>query len=74
LGLFWGGKRPLFSFALSSMLGAVVGVIVDRDGQERSGRGVMPFGPYIAVAATIWMFGGQTVAGWVESIGLQGGD
>jgi leader peptidase (prepilin peptidase)/N-methyltransferase len=47
----------LFSLGLSSVIGAAVGIVLialrKRDWSAR-----MPYGPYIAVAAVIWMFGG----------------
>lgn len=62
IGAFLGWQATLFSFALSSMLGAVVGVTLIALGKkEWSGR--LPFGPYIAVAATVWLFGGNQ---WAE--------
>lgn len=61
IGAFLGWQATLFSFAVSAMLGAVVGVtLIGLGKKEWSGR--IPFGPYIAVAATLWIFGGQTVA------------
>jgi leader peptidase (prepilin peptidase)/N-methyltransferase len=57
IGAFLGWPAVLFSLALSSVIGAVAGVILialhKRDWSAR-----MPYGPYIAVAAVIWMFGG----------------
>jgi leader peptidase (prepilin peptidase)/N-methyltransferase len=49
---------------VSSIIGAVVGVtlIVLRK-QEWSSR--LPYGPYIALAATIWVFGGHRFLDWL---------
>ncbi len=58
IGAFIGWQGALFSLMVSSMIGAVVGVfliLVRR--REWSSR--MPYGPYIAAAAVIWMFGGK---------------
>jgi leader peptidase (prepilin peptidase) / N-methyltransferase len=57
IGAFLGWPAVLFSLALSSVIGSMVGValIVMRK-REWSAR--MPYGPYIAAAAVIWMFGG----------------
>jgi leader peptidase (prepilin peptidase) / N-methyltransferase len=57
IGAFLGWQAVLFSLALSSVIGSVTGValIVMRK-REWSAR--MPYGPYIAVAAVIWIFGG----------------
>ena len=63
IGAFLGWQATLFSLMVSSVIGALVGVllIVLRK-QEWSSR--IPYGPYIALAATIWMFGGQRLVEW----------
>jgi leader peptidase (prepilin peptidase)/N-methyltransferase len=57
IGAFLGWPAVVFSLALSSVIGSVVGValIVMR---RRQWSARMPYGPYIAVAAVIWVFGG----------------
>jgi len=63
IGAFLGYKAAIFSLAVSSVLGAVVGgglILMRR--REWSSR--IPYGPYIALAALIWMFGGQAAMGW----------
>jgi leader peptidase (prepilin peptidase)/N-methyltransferase len=68
IGAFLGWKATLFALMLSSMIGALVGVtLILLKKQAWSSR--LPYGPYIAVAAVIWMFGGQRLLGWW----LQGG-
>jgi leader peptidase (prepilin peptidase)/N-methyltransferase len=48
---------------LSAMIGAAVGVtLIALKKSEWSSR--LPYGPYIALAATIWIFGGQRIALW----------
>jgi leader peptidase (prepilin peptidase)/N-methyltransferase len=60
IGAFLGWKAVLFSLMASSMLGALVGVTLVLIGRrEWSSR--LPYGPYIAVAATLWIFGGKEV-------------
>jgi leader peptidase (prepilin peptidase)/N-methyltransferase len=58
IGAFLGWQAALFSLMVSSVIGALVGVtfIVLRR-QEWSSK--IPYGPYIALAAVIWMFGGH---------------
>ncbi len=58
IGAFIGWQGVIFSLMLSSMIGAAVGVtlIVMR---RRQWSSRMPYGPYIALAATIWIFGGK---------------
>ena len=55
IGAFVGWQGALFSLMASAVIGAVVGVgliaIGRRDWSER-----LPYGPYISLAAVIWMF------------------
>jgi leader peptidase (prepilin peptidase)/N-methyltransferase len=64
IGAFLGWPAVLFSLAISSVIGAAAGVVLialrRRDWSAR-----MPYGPYIAVAAVIWMFGGYR---WLKFI------
>jgi len=58
IGAFLGWKATVFSLMASSVIGAVVGlVLIALRKQEWSSR--LPYGPYIALAAVIWMFGGE---------------
>lgn len=58
IGAFLGWKGVVFSLMASSLIGSVVGValIIARK-REWSSR--MPYGPYIALAAVIWIFSGN---------------
>jgi len=58
IGAFIGWQGALFSLMASSLIGSAVGVllIVLRK-REWSSR--MPYGPYIALAAVLWVFGGN---------------
>ncbi|HZM04561.1 MAG TPA: prepilin peptidase [Candidatus Saccharimonadales bacterium] len=57
IGAFLGWPAVLFSLAISSVIGAIVGVgLIVCKKQAWSSR--LPYGPYIAAAAIIWMFGG----------------
>ena len=63
IGAFLGWQATLFSLMASSILGAAVGLsLIALRKQEWSSR--LPYGPYIAVAATIWIFGGQRLIEW----------
>jgi leader peptidase (prepilin peptidase)/N-methyltransferase len=47
----------------SSIIGATVGVVlIALKKQAWSSR--LPYGPYIALAATFWIFGGQRLVAW----------
>jgi leader peptidase (prepilin peptidase) / N-methyltransferase len=63
IGAFLGWKAVVFCLMISSMLGAMVGValIVMRK-QAWSSR--LPYGPYIAAAALLWIFGGRELVSW----------
>lgn len=57
IGAFLGWQAVVFSLAVSSFIGAAVGVtIIALKKHERSGR--IQYGPCIAAAAAIWVFGG----------------
>lgn len=58
IGAFLGWQATLFSLMVSSIIGSIVGVTLILCGKrEWSSR--LPYGPYIAAAAVIWMFGGE---------------
>ncbi|MGI8965241.1 MAG: prepilin peptidase, partial [Limisphaerales bacterium] len=63
IGAFLGWPAVLFSLMLSSIMGATVGIIlIALKKQEWSSR--LPYGPYIALAAVIWIFGGHELMAW----------
>ena len=58
IGAFIGWQGAVFSLMASSVIGAAVGsVLILLHRREWSSR--MPYGPYIALAAVIWVFGGE---------------
>jgi leader peptidase (prepilin peptidase)/N-methyltransferase len=58
IGAFIGWQGAIFSLMVSSMIGAAAGLIlILLRRREWSSR--MPYGPYIALAAVIWIFGGK---------------
>jgi leader peptidase (prepilin peptidase) / N-methyltransferase len=58
IGAFIGWQGVFFSLMVSSMIGAAVGlVLILMRRREFSSR--MPYGPYIALAAVIWLFIGK---------------
>jgi leader peptidase (prepilin peptidase)/N-methyltransferase len=62
IGAFLGWKATVFTLMVSSVLGSVVGVTLILC-RMRAWQSKIPFGPYIAAGALIWMFGGKT---WVQ--------
>ncbi len=60
IGAFIGWKGAVFSLLASSVIGAAVGSCLILMGRrEWSSR--MPYGPYIALAAALWIFGGDRI-------------
>jgi leader peptidase (prepilin peptidase)/N-methyltransferase len=63
IGAFLGWQAVIFSLMVSSIIGSAVGValIVLR---KRAWSSRLPYGPYIALASAIWIFGGRRVVQW----------
>ena len=60
IGAFVGWQGVLFSLMVSSMIGAAAGIaLIIMRRREWSSR--MPYGPYIALAAAIWIFAGKKI-------------
>jgi len=69
IGAFIGWQGVFFTLTVSSMIGAVFGAtMVALKRQEWSGR--LYFGPFIALAATIWIFAGQNLVDWYQHLML----
>lgn len=63
IGAFLGWPATVFALLLSSMLGGMVGLgLITLRRREWSSR--IPYGPYIALAAAVWMFGGDRLFYW----------
>ena len=63
IGSFLGWEAVIFTLAFSSMIGASYGLsMIALERQRWSGR--LYFGPFIALAATVWIFGGNRIAHW----------
>jgi leader peptidase (prepilin peptidase)/N-methyltransferase len=64
IGSFLGWPAVFFSLAVSSLIGSIVGgtaIVLKK--QDWSSR--IPYGPYIAAAAVVWIFGGYH---WLRAI------
>jgi leader peptidase (prepilin peptidase)/N-methyltransferase len=60
IGAFIGWQGALFSLMISSLIGALAGVgLILLRRREWSSR--MPYGPYIALAAVLWVFAGPKI-------------
>jgi leader peptidase (prepilin peptidase) / N-methyltransferase len=63
IGAFLGWPAVVFSLMCSSVIGAAVGIgLIVSKKREWSSR--IPYGPYIALAAVIWIFGRNTIQPW----------
>jgi leader peptidase (prepilin peptidase)/N-methyltransferase len=60
IGAFIGWQGAVFSLMISSMIGAAVGVVLILM-KRRAWSSRMPYGPYIALAAVIWIFCGKKI-------------
>ncbi len=64
IGAFLGWQATIFSLMVSSMIGSVVGItLIVLGKREWSSR--LPYGPYIAAAAVVWVFAGQRILAWI---------
>jgi leader peptidase (prepilin peptidase)/N-methyltransferase len=69
IGAFLGWQAVIFSLVVSSFIGAMVGLTMVVAGRrELSSR--LPYGPYIAVAAVLWIFAGPDLVAWYRGIVL----
>ncbi len=60
IGAFLGWPAVVFSLLVSSIIGSLVNVgLIAARRRDWSAR--LPFGPYIAIACAIWIFGGKQV-------------
>jgi leader peptidase (prepilin peptidase)/N-methyltransferase len=72
IGAFLGWQAVIFALMLSAVLGSIVGVttILMRR-KEWSSR--VPYGPYIAAAATLWIFLPPSIQmAWINYLGIFG--
>ena len=59
IGAFLGWKLALLAFFIAPLFGSVVGLIL----KARDGRDVIPYGPYLSLAAVIAVFWGNNILG-----------
>jgi leader peptidase (prepilin peptidase)/N-methyltransferase len=67
IGAFLGWKAVFFSLIVSSFIGSLVGVtlVVLR---KRALSSRLPYGPYIAIAAALWVFAGHDIVQWYKHL------
>ena len=61
LAAFLGWQSLPFILAVSSLIGTIVGIGILKQRKQKLGVKV-PFGPYLALAAFLWLVGGATLA------------
>jgi len=62
IGAFLGSKAVLFTILASSLVGSIVGITLILAGKKKM-QSRIPYGPYLALAALLWIFWGQTFWG-----------
>ena len=67
IGAFLGWRAVLFSVFAGSLLGSVVGIVTLVIG-KRVWSAKLPFGPYLAAGALVWMFFGDALIGWYAGL------
>lgn len=67
IGAFLGWRAVLFSIFAGSLLGSVVGLASMLLGQ-RAWSAKIPFGPYLALGALLWMFFGLRLVAWYAGL------
>jgi leader peptidase (prepilin peptidase) / N-methyltransferase len=63
IGAFLGWRAVLFSVFAGSLLGSLMGLATLLIGR-RVWSAKLPFGPYLAFGALVWMFFGQSLLSW----------
>jgi len=67
VGAFFGWKAVLFTVLAGSFIGAVISVLMILL-RRREWAARIPFGPYLAAGAVIWMFAGPDLLNWYFSL------
>jgi leader peptidase (prepilin peptidase)/N-methyltransferase len=68
IGAFLGWKAVLLTLVLSSFVGAVVGYAALRLSGKDAGEPI-PFGPFLAMGAVVYMLGGDELVNWYLALG-----
>jgi leader peptidase (prepilin peptidase)/N-methyltransferase len=67
IGAFFGWQSTLFTLLVSSLLGGVIGLALVL-GRKKGWHTRIPYGPYIAIAALLWMFCGHQIMNWYVNL------
>lgn len=71
IGAVIGWKAIPFVIIASSVIGSVVGGVVAMK-QKKGLKTVIPFGPYLALGAVLYLFGGEWIAQWYLHLFIPG--
>ncbi|MDR1038626.1 MAG: prepilin peptidase [Deltaproteobacteria bacterium] len=73
--LGWAAVFPVLLLSTLIALAAVFALVfagpglpVGKPGTSKAGAAFLPFGPFLSLAAVIWMFYGQSIVGWYVSL------
>jgi leader peptidase (prepilin peptidase)/N-methyltransferase len=67
IGAFLGWRAVLFSVFAGSLVGSLIGLLTLLVG-KRVWSAKLPFGPYLALGALIWMFFGEPLVRWYVTL------
>jgi leader peptidase (prepilin peptidase)/N-methyltransferase len=62
IGAFLGWQATVFSLMFSAWVGAIIGTLIKATRKDNAN--IIPYGPYIALAAVVWIFGGYQLWDW----------
>jgi leader peptidase (prepilin peptidase)/N-methyltransferase len=68
MGAFFGWKAIPFIILVSSLFGSVIGIAVMLV-QKKDGKLAIPFGPFLALGAILYIFYGRQMIHWYVNIG-----
>jgi leader peptidase (prepilin peptidase)/N-methyltransferase len=68
MGAFLGWKSVLFIVFASSLIGSVVGITIMLI-QKKDSKLAIPFGPYLAFGAVLYIFYGPQLIHWYLNLG-----
>jgi leader peptidase (prepilin peptidase)/N-methyltransferase len=63
IGGFLGWTGVLFTLMFSALTGSAIGLALIATGRQTRSRPI-PFGPYLALAAAVWVFAGNRILNW----------
>ncbi|HEX9022391.1 MAG TPA: prepilin peptidase [Geobacteraceae bacterium] len=72
MGAFFGWRAVLFIIFVSSLIGSVIGIAVMLARREDS-KLAIPFGPFLALGAILYIFFGRQAIHWYLTLGGMGG-